>query len=141
LDGGANPLLVDKEGKTYLHHLADFPGEHHDDIKEIIIMLREKGVDIDAVDKKGMSASQIALENNNTNFADALKALESLNSQSTKEDSSHKKVVEWLAKIKSAKHAGPQNSSNPDTSEEVSATPKTHLSPRSASLKSGNFRW
>jgi len=120
LDGGANPLLVDKEGKTYLHHLADFRGEHHDDIKEIIIMLREKGVDIDAVDKKGMSASQIALENNNTNFADALKALESLNSQSTNEDSSHKKVEEWLAKITiAAERAGTQNSSNPDTSEEA----------------------
>ena len=120
LDGGANPFLVDKEGKTYLHHLADFRGEHHDDIKEIIILLIQKGVDIDVVDKKGMSASQIALKNNNnTNFADALKALESLNSQSTNEDSSHKKVEEWLAKIKSAKHAGPQNSSNPDTSEEA----------------------
>ena len=118
LDGGANPLLVDKDDKTYLHHLADFRGERHDDIKKIIILLIQKGVDINVADKKGNTALDIALENNNPNFADALKALASLNSQVANEE----KVCAGagLGTIASANHAGPQNSPSSAFSEPAS---------------------
>lgn len=108
LDGGANPLLVDKDDKNYLHHLADFRGERHDDIKKIIILLIQEGVDINAADKKGNTALKIALENNNPNFADALKALASLNSQAANEE----KVFAGagLGTIASANHSGPKTS-------------------------------
>lgn len=119
LDGGADALLVDKDAKTYLHHLADFRGERHDDIKKIIILLIQGGVDIYEVDKKGRTALEIALENKNHNFADALKASAPLNSQATNEDSNEEKVKAWLDKIASANHAGSQNSSPPDVSPKI----------------------
>ena len=119
LDGGANPLLVDKDDKNYLHHLADFRGERHDDIKKIIILLIQEGVDINATDKKGNTALKIALENNNPNFADALKALASLNSQATNEE----KVCAGagLGTIASANHPGPKTSPRSPSFESVSS--------------------
>jgi len=72
LDGGADALLVDKDDKTYLHHLADFHKGQPDNIKDIMILLIQKGVVINAVDKEGRTALEIARENNNPNFAEAL---------------------------------------------------------------------
>ena len=118
LDRGADALLVDKDDKTYLHHLADFHKGKYDKIKNIMIPLIEKGVDIDAVDKEGRTALDIALENNNHNFADALKALASLNSQATNEE----KVCAGagLGTIASANHPGPKTSPSSAFSEPAS---------------------
>lgn len=163
LDVGADALLVDKDDKTYLHHLADFHKGHPDDIKDIMILLIQKGVGINEVDKKVRTALEIALENNNPNFADALSdyknSVEKVNAWFIKNNSKNSSTNEEHAPSgnHSNTHAGPQNSSIPNASEKIvsqksneeDASSNTHAgpqnSPRSAFSKPASrecdFKW
>jgi ankyrin repeat protein len=134
LDGGADALLVDKDDKTYLHHLADFHKGQPDNIKDIMILLIQKGVVINAVDKEGRTALEIARENNNPNFAEALSdyknSVEKVNAWFIKNNSKNSSTNEGHAP--SGNHAGPQNSPRSAFSEPAS---REHTS--SGSSKSG----
>ena len=116
LDRGADAFLVDKDGKTYLHHLADFRNGHPNKIKDIMIKLIEEKVDINAVDKQGKTASQIAFENNNHNFADALRdyknSVEKVNAWFIRNDSKNSSTNKEHTPFgnHSNNNVGPQNS-------------------------------